>query len=52
MKRSAAFAGLLLLASFVAAQTVPTFMTGSLDEALALAKKQNKPVLIDFFSDG
>jgi len=52
MKKTAAFAGLLLLASFVAAQTVPTFLTGSLDEALAQAKKQNKLVLIDFFSSG
>ncbi len=52
MKRTFAFAGLLLLASFAAAQTVPAFMTGPFDEALAQAKKQNKPVLIDFFSDG
>ena len=52
MKKTAAFAGLLLLASFAAAQTIPTFLTGSLDEALAQAKKQNKLVLIDFFSSG
>jgi len=52
MKKIAAVAGLLLLASFAAAQTVPAFLTGSFDEALAQAKKQNKLVLIDFFSSG
>ena len=52
MKKTAAFAGLLLLASFAAAQTAPAFLKGSLDEALAQAKTRNKLVLIDFFSSG
>jgi hypothetical protein len=51
MKRFAALAGLLLVASFAAAQTA-TVLTGPFDEALAKAKKENKLVLIDFFSSG
>ena len=51
MKKLTAFAGLILVASFAAAQTA-TFMTGPLDEALAKARKDNKPILIDFFSSG
>ena len=51
MKKFAAFAGLLLVASFAAAQTA-TVLTGPFDEALAQAKKENKLILIDFFSSG
>jgi hypothetical protein len=51
MKKFAAFAGLLLVASFAAAQTA-TVLTGPFDEALAKAKKENKLILIDFFSGG
>jgi hypothetical protein len=51
MKRLTAFAGLLLVASFAAAQTA-TFMTGPFDEALAKAQKENKPILLDFYSSG
>jgi hypothetical protein len=51
MKKLTAFAGLLLIASFAAAQTA-TVLTGPFDEALAKAKKENKLVLIDFYSSG
>ena len=51
MKKFAAFAGLLLVASFAAAQTA-TVLTGPFDEALAKAKKENKLILVDFFSGG
>jgi hypothetical protein len=51
MKKFAALAGLLLVASFAAAQTA-TVLNGPFDEALAKAKKENKLVLIDFYSSG
>jgi hypothetical protein len=51
MKKLAAIAGLLLVASLAAAQTA-TVLTGPFDEALAKAKKENKLILIDFFSGG
>jgi len=51
MKKFAVLAGLLLVASFAAAQTA-TVLSGPFDEALAKAKKENKLVLIDFFSSG
>lgn len=51
MKKITAIAGLLLIASLASAQT-PTFLKGSFDEALALAKKQNKPILVDFHQRG
>jgi uncharacterized lipoprotein YajG len=51
MKKLTAIAGLLLLASLASAQTAK-IMTGSFDEALAQAKKQNKLILLDFFSSG
>lgn len=51
MKKLAALGGLLLVASFAAAQTAP-FLSGPLEEALAQAKTENKLVLIDFFSGG
>ena len=51
MRKTAAFAGLLLLASLAAPQTA-TVLKGPFDEALAEAKKNNKLILIDFFSSG
>jgi hypothetical protein len=51
MKKLSAIAGLLLVASFAAAQTA-TVLQGPFDEALAKAKKENKLVLIDFYSSG
>jgi len=51
MKKTAAFAGLLLIASFASAQTA-TYFQGSLDGAFAQAKKEGKLVLIDFFQKG
>jgi hypothetical protein len=51
MKKVTAFAGLLLVASLAAAQTAKV-MSGPFDEALARAKKENKLILIDFFSGG
>ena len=51
MKKLTALAGLLLVASFAAAQTA-TVLTGPFDEALAKAKKENKLVLVDFYSSG
>ena len=51
MKRIAALAGVLLIASIASAQTAK-FLTGSFDEALALAKKENKLLYVEFFSDG
>jgi len=46
-----AAAGLLLVASLAAAQTA-TVLTGPFEEALAQAQKQNKLILIDFYSSG
>ena len=51
MKKFTAIAGLLLFASFAAAQTAAV-LTGPFDEALAQAKKLNKLILIDFYSSG
>lgn len=51
MKKLTALAGLLLVASFAVAQTA-TVLSGPFDEALAKAKKENKLVLIDFYSSG
>jgi len=51
MKKITTLAGLLLIASLASAQS-PTFLKGSFDEALALAKKQNKPILVDFHQRG
>jgi ABC-type uncharacterized transport system YnjBCD substrate-binding protein len=51
MKKLTAIAGLLLVASLAAAQTA-TVLTGPFDEALAKAKKENKLILIDFYSSG
>jgi hypothetical protein len=51
MKKCAAIAGLLLIASFAAAQTA-TVLTGPFEEALAKAQKEDKLVLVDFYSSG
>ena len=51
MKKLTAIAGLLLVASFAAAQTA-TVLSGPFDEALAKAQKENKLILIDFYSSG
>jgi flagellar motor component MotA len=51
MKKLAAVAAFLLVATFAAAQTA-TVLTGPFDEALAKAQKENKLVLIDFYSSG
>jgi hypothetical protein len=50
MRKAPAVALLLLLsASLVSAQSLP-WLTGSLDEAFAKAKAENKLVLLDFNS--
>ncbi len=51
MKKLTALAGFLLVASFAVAQTA-TVLSGPFDEAMAKAKKENKLVLIDFYSSG
>jgi hypothetical protein len=51
MKRLSMLAGILMMAAMASAQG-PSFLKGSFDEALALAKKQNKPILIDFHQRG
>jgi Ca2+/H+ antiporter len=51
MKKLTAIAGLLLIATFVSAQTAK-ILSGPFDEALAQAKKENKLILLDFFSSG
>ncbi len=51
MKKLTAIASLLLVATFAAAQTA-TVLSGPFDEALAKAKKENKLILLDFFSSG
>ena len=51
MKKFAAIVGLLLVASFAAAQ-MATVLSGPFEEALAKAQKENKLVLIDFYSSG
>lgn len=52
MKKIAAASSLFLLAlgSGLLGQTVP--LMGPFDEALAKAKQENKPILVDFFSYG
>lgn len=47
MKKAAAFSIMLLLASLASAQV---FFKGTLDEAMAKAKAENKKVLLDFTS--
>jgi len=47
MKKAAAFSIMLLLASLASAQV---FFKGTVDEAMAKAKAENKKVLLDFTS--
>jgi len=47
MRKTAAFSVMLLLASMASAQV---FFKGTLDEAMAAAKAENKKVLLDFTS--
>jgi hypothetical protein len=47
MKKVFAIAFFLLLSSFLSAQT---WLTGSVDDALAKAKAQGKLLLLDFFA--
>jgi len=50
MKKALAFLAIMfLIASFAAAQD---WFKGSLDQAVAKAKTENKLVLLDFFSGG
>jgi hypothetical protein len=49
MKKALALSLLLLLAAAASAQTLPWFK-GSLDDAFAKAKAENKLVLLDFNS--
>ena len=51
MKKLAAIAGCLLIASLASGQSL-NFLTGPFDEALKLAKKQGKPILIEFHQKG
>jgi Ca2+/H+ antiporter len=51
MKKLTVVAGLLLVATFAVAQTA-TVLSGPFDEALAKAKKENKLILVDFYSSG
>jgi hypothetical protein len=47
MKKAAAFSIVLLLASMASAQV---YFKGTLDEAMAKAKAENKKVILDFMS--
>ena len=49
MKKALTLTLVLVLASFASAQS---WFQGSLDQAVAKAKAENKLVLIDFFSGG
>jgi hypothetical protein len=49
MKKALVIALVLVLASFASAQS---WFQGSLDQAVAKAKTENKLVIIDFFSAG
>ena len=49
MKKALAFLSVLALASAASAQN---WFQGTLDQAVAKAKSENKLVLIDFFSGG
>jgi hypothetical protein len=51
MKKAVAFTGILFAAAAAFAQT-PSFLKGPFDEALSQAKKQNKPILVDFHQKG
>jgi len=49
MKKLLCFSLIILFASFASAET---WFKGSLNDAIAKAKAENKLVLIDFFSSG
>jgi hypothetical protein len=49
MKKFLSLALVLVLASFASAET---WFKGSLDQAIAKAKTENKLVLVDFYSSG
>ena len=49
MKKAVAFSFLLVLASAASAQN---WFTGTLEQAVAKAKTENKLVLVDFYSGG
>jgi hypothetical protein len=49
MKKALSLALVLVLASFASAET---WFKGTLDQAVAKAKIENKLVLIDFYSSG
>lgn len=49
MKKFLAFAFVLILASFASAQS---WFKGTLDQAVAKAKAENKLVLVDFYNGG
>jgi len=51
MKKITALAGMFLIVSIASAQTAK-YLSGPLEEALAQAKKENKLLLIEFFSSG
>ena len=51
MKKITALAGIFLIVSIASAQTAK-YLSGPLEEALAQAKKENKLLLIEFFSSG
>ena len=51
MKKLATLAGCLLIASMAGGQE-PAFLKGPFEEALKLAKTQNKPILIEFHQRG
>ena len=51
MRKTIAFAGILILAAMAAAQT-PSFLKGPFDEALSQARKQDKLILVDFHQKG
>ncbi len=51
MKKRTALAGIVLIVSIASGQTAK-YLSGPLEEALAQAKKENKLLLIEFFSSG
>jgi len=52
MKKSVSLALILLLTAFVAGASAETWFKGSLNDAIAKAKAENKLILLDFFSAG
>jgi hypothetical protein len=52
MKKIVSLAFVLVFALFATVASAETWFKGSLDQAVAKAKAENKLVLIDFFSGG